>query len=150
MGLSLYSSSGTLFQHHTIPSRRSHGYILLQFKVSVLCVINILKFQVGIMAYLSWMKVSWFLLFLLVFSFISIEVPLTPSVNPWYIRLCLSGEYFSIPMAISLIASLIFPQTLSWYIVPMIMLLHFCYPWILNLLVCLHAMASRVPGYNIC
>ena len=33
MGLSLYSSSETLFQHHTIPSRRSHGYILLQFKV---------------------------------------------------------------------------------------------------------------------
>ncbi|RVX00116.1 hypothetical protein CK203_026565 [Vitis vinifera] len=74
-------------------------------RFSVPYVINILKFQEGILAYLSWIKVSWLLL-LLVFSFISIEVPLTSSLNPWHIRLCLSGEYFSIPMAISLIASL--------------------------------------------
>ena len=31
----------------------------------------------------------------------------------------------------------------------MIMPLPFCSPWLLNLLVCLHAMASRVPGCDI-
>ncbi|RVW18066.1 hypothetical protein CK203_114286 [Vitis vinifera] len=129
----------------------------VNLRFSVPYAINIFKiFQVGILGWdwdpynimgdLSWMKVICFLL-LLGFSFISIEGPPTPSINPRYVRLRLSVEYFSIPMAISLIASLIVPRTLFWYIFyPMIMLQPCCSPWLLNLQVCLHAMASRVPG----
>ena len=125
------------------------------------CLINIYKiFNVEILAWewdpynimgdLSWMKVSGLLLLFLAFSFSSIEAVLTPSKNPRFVRLCLSGQYFSISMALSLLASLIFPQEIFWVIIPLIILLSFCSPpRILNLLICLHAAASRLPGCSI-
>lgn len=116
----------------------------------------------NIMGDLSWIKAFALLLLLFAFSFISIEfkapggsVGVDPSgLNPPFLRLSLSGNYFSISMPLSLLVSLLFPQKLFWFVNPVINILSssFCCSTrrhLIDLLVRLHAAASRLPGYTI-
>ena len=78
--------------------------------------------------HLTWIKLCLFLLILALFSFtsINIEVPYTASVptsSASCVRLRLG--VFSLPITLSFMASVFFPQTLFWYTYPILVLAPF-------------------------
>ena len=102
--------------------------------------------------HLTWIKLCLFLLILALFSFtsINIEVPYTASVptsSASCVRLRLG--VFSLPITLSFMASVFFPQTLFWYTYPILVLAPFWSPWLLHILLWVRAMASTIPVYDI-
>ena len=102
--------------------------------------------------HLTWINLCLFLLILALFSFtfINIAVPHTASVHTSsascvHLRL---GD-FSLPTTLSLMAPLIFPQTLFWHIYPILMLAPFWSSWLVHILLWVLAMASTIPVYDI-
>lgn len=76
--------------------------------------------------HLTWINIPCFLLIMAGFSLISIEVPLTffaCSLHSVHVRLRIGSR--SLSTAVSLMASLIFPRLLFWYIYPFILLASF-------------------------
>ena len=102
--------------------------------------------------HLSWINLCLFLFILALFSFTSTNIAVphpasvhTSSASCVHLRL---GD-FSLPTTLSLMASLIFPQTLFWYIYPILMLAPFWSPWLVHILLWVRAMASIIPVYDI-
>ena len=103
-------------------------YFDLRFCIIVL--INMAKSQIGGISWdlFTWTNLFCFLLILAAFSFVSIEVPLTLftcSFHTLHLRLRFGNRPLSV--AVSFMASLIFPQPLFWYVYPVLLLLSF-YP----------------------
>ncbi|CAI9775649.1 unnamed protein product [Fraxinus pennsylvanica] len=72
----------------------------------------------------TWIKFWLLTSFFFLFSFISIEIPLTPQVDMGYIRIQLKN--YSVSLLVCFLASLFFPQDIFWCIYPTILLLSFC------------------------
>lgn len=75
--------------------------------------------SIHITLHLTWINIPCFLLIMAGFSLISIEVPLTflaCSLHSVHVRLRIGNR--SLSTAVSLMASLIFPRLLFWYIYP--------------------------------
>ena len=87
----------------------------------------------------TWNNIFWPLLSVAAFSFISIQV---------HIRLRAVRE-LSIPFTASLMGSLIFPQTLFWYMYPILILPSFWSSWVANTMGWLRGIASAAPICNI-
>lgn len=98
---------------------------------------------------LTWINSCFFLLILTAFSFTSIVVPHTCPVHgaAGFIRLRIGN--FSLPMTLSLMASLIFPQTLFWFIYLILIFAPFWPAWVAHFLERIRGMASTIPVYEI-
>ncbi|KAL0330077.1 UNVERIFIED_CONTAM: hypothetical protein Sradi_4994400 [Sesamum radiatum] len=131
-------------------------------RFAILMMINILKSQTAkpwewdpfdVASELTWIKLSLLAIFLLIFSFISIGVPLTtvPPNNMRYIQVQMKS--FSASLLAGFLASLFFPQLLFWYVCPMIPLFFLCYAAISNVsrsfIYWAQATLSLAPDFNI-
>ncbi|GFZ00853.1 hypothetical protein Acr_14g0004880 [Actinidia rufa] len=106
----------------------------------VILVINIIKSQTSmpwdwdpfdLNGHFTWTK-FWILSTLfLIFSFTSIRIPLTCPLHIWHVQVHL-GE-FSITLVVLFVTSLLFPQSLFWYVYPIITLHSLCFAWVSNL-----------------
>lgn len=138
------------------------AYFDLRF--AMLFILNILKSQGSnpwdwdpfdtINNNLTWIKFWIICILFLVFSFISIQVPLSPA-SPTraagYVRIQVT--HFSPPLMVSFLALLLLPEMLFWYIYPTIMLLFSCTTCVSNVLkniiLSLRAILSAIPYFNV-
>ncbi|GMN66413.1 hypothetical protein TIFTF001_035482 [Ficus carica] len=89
----------------------------------------------------SWTKISFLVFMLLFFSFTSITVsPTRRRPNSAFIRFRLQN--FSPQVAVSLLASLFFPQTLFWFLYPSILILN-------HLLGLVNVRLLALPSWNL-
>ncbi|XAR70568.1 hypothetical protein NMG60_11027466 [Bertholletia excelsa] len=78
--------------------------------------------------HLTWPKLWLLIILFVIFSFTSIEVPLTCPVIIGHIRVQVGK--LSTSLLVLLAASLLFPQVLFWYAYPMVILLSSCSSWL--------------------
>ncbi|CAI9775651.1 unnamed protein product [Fraxinus pennsylvanica] len=76
----------------------------------------------------TWIKIWLLASFVFVFSFSSIEIPLTPQVDMGYIRIQVKN--YTVSLLVCFLASLFFPQDIFWWIYPTVLLLSSCTPCI--------------------
>ncbi|XAR54877.1 hypothetical protein NMG60_11030201 [Bertholletia excelsa] len=101
----------------------------------------------------TWAKLWLYGFLLFLFPLVSVEILLTSSPHNAIRHIRLRVGDFSIILMLATLASLFLPQTLFWYAYPIMVLLSFCYIWILHLFATIlrwvQANHSRVPILNI-
>ncbi|KAK4435632.1 hypothetical protein Salat_0726700 [Sesamum alatum] len=79
---------------------------------------------------LPWIKFWLLAIFLFIFSFVFIGIPLTPPSNLRYIQVEIKS--FSASLLACFLASLFFPQLFFWYVYPVVLLSFLCHICIFN------------------
>ena len=118
--------------------------------------INILKSFLGnsfnwnafdTLDHLTWPKIIFLTILVLVFAFTSIKIPLFSEDNTMFLHIKF-GE-FSATFAVSFVASLILPQVHYWVAYPILILLSFYSTHVLNFFVRVQALPSIIPRLNV-